>query len=117
MEARPEIDLDRAVTTITRFLTGKLLQSGLDGYVVGVSGGLDSAVAAALAVAAVGPDKVLGLLLPYRTSSAESLHDARLMVERLGIPHRVIDISPMIDAYYPRITDELKRRAGNKMAR
>lgn len=115
MEERLEIE--GAITVIKRFLTGKLLQSGLEGYVVGLSGGIDSAVATALAVEAVGPEKVLAVIMPYRTSSERSVLDAGRLVEQLGIDHRRIDISPMIDAYYEKIDDSKRVRAGNKMAR
>jgi len=106
-----------AIVVITRFLNGQLMASGLSGYVVGLSGGIDSAVSAALAVRAVGAKKVLGLLMPYRTSSPESIRDALEIVKTLGIEHRQIDISPMIDAYFPAIDEALRVRAGNKMAR
>ncbi|RME19488.1 MAG: NAD+ synthase [Candidatus Zixiibacteriota bacterium] len=109
--------MTEAITAITRFLNGQLMASGLSGYVVGLSGGIDSAVSAALAVKAVGAEKVLGLLMPYRTSSPESVRDALEVVKTLGIEHRQIDISPMIDAYFPSIDDSLRIRAGNKMAR
>jgi NAD+ synthase len=68
-------------------------------------------------VAAVGPDQLFGLLMPYRTSSADSKTDAVKMAGQLGIDHRTIDISPMIDAYFDRIDDSIRIRAGNKMAR
>jgi NAD+ synthase len=110
-------DIDRTVTTIQRFITGKLLQSGMSGYVVGLSGGLDSAVAAALAARAVGKDKVLGVMMPYRTSSPDSQAHARDLAEQLGIAGRLVEITPMIDAYFPEITDRNRLRAGNKMAR
>ncbi|MCH9023802.1 MAG: NAD+ synthase [candidate division Zixibacteria bacterium] len=111
------IDLDTARTTIRRFIKGKLLQAGSNGYVLGLSGGVDSSLAAALAVEAVGPEKVLGVLMPYKTSSESSVTDAELLVKHLGIEHRRVDISPMVDAYFSNIDDSLKIRAGNKMAR
>ncbi len=114
---KSQIDLDRAITTIKRFLTGKMLQSGMQGYVLGLSGGIDSAVSAALAVAAVGPEKVLAVIMPYKTSSEASVKDARTLIDQLGIKHREVDISPMIDAYYEKITEDNRLRAGNKMAR
>ncbi|HOP07414.1 MAG TPA: NAD+ synthase [candidate division Zixibacteria bacterium] len=110
-------DIDQTRKTCTRFLTGKLLQSGLKGFIVGLSGGIDSSLAAALAVAAAGPEKVLGVMMPYKTSSEASLTDARKLIEHLGIEHELVEISPMIDAYYGEITPDLKLRAGNKMAR
>jgi NAD+ synthase len=86
--------------------------------VVGLSGGIDSSLAAALAARALGPDRVHGFLLPYRTSSRESERDARAVAEHLHVPHRVIDISPMVDAYFSAAEpDAPADRRGNKMAR
>jgi NAD+ synthase len=110
-------DPKKAITFIRDFLSEQLAASGLDGYVVGLSGGIDSALSTSLAVAAVGPKRVLAVLMPYRTSSADSRADALKLVNHLGIEHRELDISPMIDAYFPRITEPLRVRAGNKMAR
>jgi NAD+ synthase len=110
-------DPQAAITTIKRFLTGQLNRSGLTGYVVGLSGGIDSALATALAVAAVGPERVFALLMPYRTSSASSAQDAQLLIRQLGIEYDQVDISPMIDAYFGDIDLSARVRAGNKMAR
>ena len=112
-----QFDPDKALATMKRFLTGKLNQSGLSGYVVGLSGGIDSAVSSSLAVAAVGRDKVFGLLMPYRTSSKSSVDDATLHARQLGIEFQTVDISPMIDAYFATIDDSMRIRMGNKMAR
>jgi len=111
------MNITEAIVTIKRFLTGKLLQSGLEGYVIGLSGGIDSALSAALAVEAVGNGKLLAVLMPYRTSSERSVTDAIELADKLGIEYRKIDISPMIDTYYERIDDSNRLRAGNKMAR
>ena len=110
-------DIDKALSTAKRFIAGKLLQSGMKGYVIGLSGGIDSSVSAALAVEAVGEEKVLGVLMPYRTSSESSITEAIALVQKLGIEYRRVDITPMIDAYFPKITDATRVRAGNKMAR
>ena len=110
-------DQDKAITTLKRFLTGKLLQSGLEGYVIGLSGGIDSALSATLAVEAVGKEKVFGILMPYKSSSESSITDAMELVHKLGIEHTHKEISPMIDAYYTEINKENRLRAGNKMAR
>ncbi len=112
-----EFDCQSAITSLKRFLTGNLNMSGLSGYVVGLSGGIDSALSGSLAVAAVGPEKVFGVLMPYKTSSDSSIADAKELVEHLGIDHKLVDISPMIDAYFGSIDDSLRMRAGNKMAR
>jgi NAD+ synthase len=108
---------ERAITTIKRFINGKMLQSGLNGYVMGLSGGIDSAVAASLAVEAVGKERLLAVLMPYRSSSPGSISDAQAVAKKLGIDHRQVDITPMIDAYFPEISDRNRIRAGNKMAR
>ena len=68
------------------------------GLVVAISGGIDSAVCAALAVRAVGPNKVFGLLMPERDSSSSSREKAELLVEHLGIEHRVDDIAGVLEA-------------------
>jgi NAD+ synthase len=68
------------------------------GLVVAISGGIDSAVCAALAVQAVGPERVFGLLLPERDSSPDSTRRGRLVAERFAIPHAVFDIAPALQA-------------------
>lgn len=110
-------DADMTVTTIKRFITGQLLASGLDGFVVGLSGGIDSALAATLAVEAVGKEKVYGALLPYSSSSESSVIDAMELVNKLGIAFQETPIAPMIDAYFETIDESNRLRAGNKMAR
>jgi NAD+ synthase len=116
-ETSAVFDIEKTITTAKRFITGKLLQSGLKGYVIGLSGGIDSALSATFAVQAIGSDKVFGVLMPYRSSSPQSAQDAMLVVNQLGIQHRVVEISPMIDAYFSSINDSNRLRAGNKMAR
>lgn len=111
------IDLNESLSTINRFISGQLMRSGLEGFVVGLSGGIDSALSATLAVRAVGIEKVHGVLLPYKSSSPGSITDAKALAEQLQIEYEVVEISPMIDAYYDKITPEMRVRAGNKMAR
>lgn len=110
-------DPESAKTSLTRFLVDSLKGSGLDGYVIGLSGGIDSALSATLAVEAVGHERLLGILMPYRTSSKDSIEDARTVADFLKIETKMIEISPMIDAYYDRIDNSTRLRAGNKMAR
>ena len=106
-----------AVQVLTSFLRDAVETTGTAGVVVGLSGGIDSALSAALAARALGPERVHAFLLPYRTSSPESVADARLVAGHLGIPHRQIDISPMVDAYFENEPDADPGRRGNKMAR
>jgi NAD+ synthase len=107
-----------AETVLTSFIRDAVETSGSQGVVVGLSGGVDSSLSAALAARALGPDRVHGFLLPYRTSSPDSERDARTVAEHLAICQRVIDISPMVDAYFDGMEpDAPAGRRGNKMAR
>ena len=87
--------------------------------VVGISGGVDSALTAFLAVEALGKENVIGVRLPYRTSSPESLEHAQLVIDQLGIPSQTIDISGAVDGYLKQIGDAPPdpHRLGNIMAR
>jgi NAD+ synthetase len=89
-----------------------------DRAVVGLSGGVDSAVTAYLAARALGPENVWGFMLPYRTSSPESLAHAQLVVRALGIQSRTVDISGAVDGYVGAAEPEADAsRRGNVMAR
>lgn len=118
-QARQRLALNAplAVKVLTSFIRDAVETSGTSGVVVGLSGGVDSSLSAALAAQALGPERVHGFLLPYRTSNPSSEQDARTVAEHLGVPHRVIDISPMIDAYFEMEPDADPVRRGNKMAR
>ena len=117
VRGRLELNAPLAEAVLTSFIRDAVETSGTQGVVVGLSGGVDSSLSAALAARALGPEKVHGFLLPYRTSSPESERDARAVAEHLGIPHRVIDISPMVDAYFAIEPEAPAERRGNKMAR
>jgi NAD+ synthase len=110
-----------AVAVLTDFIRDAVATSATEGVVVGLSGGVDSALAAALAARALGPSRVHAFVLPYRTSNPESARDACLVAEQLGIGHRLIDISPMVDPYFaleiPGDGEDDRRRRGNKLAR
>jgi NAD+ synthase len=99
------------------FLRDEVTKAGFRYGVLGLSGGVDSAVCAALAARALGPDKVLGVIMPYKTSSPESKQDAMLVAETIGIRTEVVDISPMVDAYLSGHRNGDRVRAGNVMAR
>jgi len=86
--------------------------------VVGLSGGVDSAVTAFLAARALGKEHVTGILMPYRTSSPESVAHAKLVVDALGIASRTVDISKAVDGYLDGAEpDADANRRGNVMAR
>jgi len=103
---------------LVSFLREETAKVGLRRAVVGLSGGVDSAAATALAAHAFGPRNVLALHTPYRTSSPASLEDARAVATQLGVELRVVPITAQVDAYRDLVGDEMHRvRLGNKMAR
>ncbi len=102
---------------LVRFIKDQTTNAGFAKAVIGISGGVDSAVSAALAAEALGKDNVLGVIIPYRTSNPKSAEDARLVIKAAGIQSELVDISKMVDGYCEdnKITDSLRR--GNVMAR
>jgi len=74
-------------------------RNGFPGVILGLSGGIDSALSAAIAVDALGADKVWGVMMPSRFTSAESLDDARECARLLGCRHDVISIAPALEAF------------------
>ncbi|MHC4844564.1 MAG: NAD+ synthase [Planctomycetota bacterium] len=111
------IDAPLVERMLVTFLREEVGSAGLSRAVLGLSGGIDSAVSAALAARALGPDNVLVLAMPYHASSEDSLTDARAVAEMLDVRLEVIDISPQIDAYFETQPDADALRRGNKMAR
>ena len=102
---------------LVAFIRNEVRKVGLERVVVGLSGGVDSSLSAMLAAEALGPHQVLGIMMPYRNSSAESLEHARLVVEKSGIRSDTVEITPQIDAYFAAFPDADPKRRGNKMAR
>ncbi len=96
------IDTDVARRVIIGFIRGQLLQAGFERAVLGLSGGIDSALVAYLVAEAIGAERLRCVLMPYRTSSPESRADGEAVVGDLGCPSEVVDISTMIDAYFGR---------------
>ena len=102
---------------LTYFIREEVQKAGFQKVVVGISGGVDSALTAFLSVKALGKENVIGLSMPYKTSSRSSVEDARLVAKKLEIEFHEIDITPQIDAYYKLFPDADNVRRGNKMAR
>ena len=102
---------------LVRFLRSEAGKFGFSRAVLGLSGGVDSAVSAALSARAFGPENVTGVLMPYRTSSPSSEADARAVAAQLAIATRKVDITAMAEGYFEehRIAD--RHRRGNVMAR
>jgi len=102
---------------LIQFIRDEIRNAGFSRGVVGVSGGVDSALVLLLTAKALGAENVLALLLPYRTSSPDSLKDAQSIVRLAGVRSETIDITPMVDAYINRDGDMDDLRRGNVMAR
>ena len=113
------LELDGAMVEgwLVHFLRDELGRRGFEKVVVGVSGGVDSAVTAFLAARAFGPENVVGVRMPYRTSSPESLEHGKLVIDALGIQERTLDISAAVDGFLQHEPDADPARRGNVMAR
>ena len=113
-----EIDAPLARRWLVEFLRDELTRRrGFEKAVIGLSGGVDSALVAYLAAEALGPENVTAVRMPYRTSSRESLDHAQLVIDALGIESRTVDISAPVDGMVAAIGDTDPARKGNIMAR
>lgn len=113
-----ELNFQDEIKKITEFITLQLNKARFTKLIVGLSGGIDSSVTAALCVKAVGKENVFGVMLPYRKSHPDSLEHAKQVAEQLGIKHEVVDISRMVDAYFDKyVADADILRKGNRIAR
>jgi NAD+ synthase len=121
----PAIEPGHAIEVIVGFIRSQMAQTGFSRLVVGLSGGVDSATVAYLAARAIGPDDLLAVRMPYRTSSEESETDALRVVDALGCRTELVEITPMVEPMLELITngdtpiesDALNVRSGNVMAR
>src|SRR5947209_1543395 len=112
------IDVELARRWLVSFLKDEVVRRrGFAKGIVGLSGGVDSSLTAFLAVEALGKDNVIGVRMPYRTSSPESLEHAQLVIDKLGIASLTIDISEAADGILNQVGEEDAHRLGNVMAR
>lgn len=102
---------------LVRFLRDETHKCGFSRAILGLSGGVDSACVAYLLTRALGSENVWALSMPFQTSHPDSLNDARAIAETLGIHFSVVEITPMVDAYFKLIPDMSNVRRGNKMSR
>jgi NAD+ synthase len=112
-----EINTDLARKILTGFLREEVTRTGRSRGVVGVSGGIDSALSCFLAAEALGPANVLAVRMPHKLSSPESLQHAQLVIDATGVGSLTVDISPMVDPLIAGFPKMDARRKGNIMAR
>ncbi|MHB8572720.1 MAG: NAD+ synthase [Candidatus Dormibacteria bacterium] len=117
--AHPVLQLNNEllVPWLGRFIKDNLRHRGFERVVVGMSGGVDSSAAAALAVNALGAENVTGVMMPFEESSPESLQHAALVGANLGIEMRTVEITPMVHGYIAQVPSITPHRRGNLMAR
>lgn len=114
---RLDIDTDLATTILTGFIQDQIAKVGMKRAVMGLSGGIDSALSAYLSAKALGPENVLAVRMPYRTSSTASLTDADAVIDALGLPTLTVEITPMVEPLFEQFPDMNNLRKGNIMAR
>ncbi|MCE2423004.1 MAG: NAD+ synthase [Gemmatimonadetes bacterium] len=113
-----EINVETVRRWLVEFLRQEIaVQRGFSSIVIGLSGGVDSALSAALCAEALEPESVHCFMLPYRSSDPRSLDDAHEVAEALGTPRRVIDIAPAVDGYLEKESGPGAHRTGNVAAR
>ncbi len=117
MNADLSIHPKLARTILTGFIRSEITRAGFSRALVGLSGGVDSALACALAAEALGPQNVLAIRMPYRLSSPDSLADAQTVAEQLGVRLDTIEITEMVEPLIRREPTMSKVRQGNLMAR
>lgn len=113
-----KINAELVLEWLVEFLRDEVgFRRGFKQVVIGLSGGVDSALTTYLCAKAFGAENVLAVRMPYRTSSQDSLDHAQLVIDDLGIQHRTIEITGMVDGYFALEPDADGRRRGNVMAR
>jgi NAD+ synthase len=111
------INTDLARKILTGFLHTEITRTGYQHAVINLSGGLDSALSCFLAAEALGPQNVLAIRLPYRTSSRDSLEDAQKVIDATGVQSITVEITEMVDPLFAKFPDMDNVRKGNIMAR
>lgn len=102
---------------LVSFIRDEVTRVGLSRAVIGLSGGIDSALSCMLAMEALGEENVMAVRMPYKTSSPESLTDADLIISRRSMPNQIIEITSMVDPLFEHFPDADPKRKGNAMAR
>jgi len=111
------INTSLARKILTGFIRTEITRAGFQHAVLGLSGGVDSTLSCYLAAEALGPENVLAVRMPYRTSSSDSLEHAQMVIDTLGVQSLTVPITEMVEPIFERFPDMSQMRKGNAMAR
>ncbi|MEA4908306.1 MAG: NAD+ synthase [Anaerolineaceae bacterium] len=111
------INTDLVRQILTGFVRTEITRTGLTRAVIGLSGGIDSALSCFLAAAALGPENVLAVRMPYKTSSQDSLDHAQMVIDATGVQSKTVEITQMVDPLIAKFPEMDNMRRGNIMAR
>ena len=111
------INIDVARQILTGFIKSEVTRVGYSRAVIGLSGGIDSALSFALAVEALGAENVLAVRMPYKSSSSDSLEHAQMLTDQFKVRSKTIEITDMVEPLFARDSQISKERKGNMMAR
>lgn len=112
-----EINTELARQILVGFLRTEITRAGFSHAVVALSGGLDSSLSCLLAAEALGPENVLAIRMPFRTSPPDSMDHAQQVIEMSGVKELTLPITEMVDAYLDKVPHADRVRRGNVMAR
>jgi NAD+ synthase len=113
----PPIEVQNSANLISAVLESEIIRTGFSKAVLGISGGIDSALSLAFIVKAIGKENVLAVRMPYESSSPDSLDHAALICNELGVSFETINITSMVEGLVDQIPDCQGLRKGNVMAR
>jgi len=111
------INTDVARQILISFIKSEVTRVGYSRAVIGLSGGVDSALSFALAVEALGAENVLAVRMPYKSSSPDSMEHAKLIIDQFKVQSETVEITEMVEHLFNRFPDMSKQRKGNLMAR
>lgn len=111
------INTEVAIQILTGFIKSEVTRVGYSRAVIGLSGGIDSALSLALSVRALGAENVLAVRMPYKSSSPDSLEHAQMIIDQFKVPNETIEITDMVEPLFARDLQISKQRKGNIMAR
>lgn len=111
------VNVNLARKILTNFIHSEITRVGLNHAIIGLSGGVDSALSCFLAAEALGPENVLAVRMPYRTSAQDSLDDAQKIIDATGVNSLTVPITDMVEPLFRQSPEMDAVRKGNIMAR